>query len=60
MVLRGLAGVKQDLLLLNDEAQHARLIRGPRFETIEALADFWADLRRFRLLRMAEEARELL
>jgi hypothetical protein len=60
MALRGLAGVKQDLLLVLDEAWRARSRRGSRFESLEDLADFWADLRRFRLLKMAEEARGLL
>jgi hypothetical protein len=35
-------------------------MRGTRFETIEALAEFWAGIRRFRLLTLAKEARELL
>lgn len=60
MTLRGLAGVKQDLLLLRDEARRASLNRGGRFETIEALVAFWAGIRRFRLLRMADEARNLI
>jgi hypothetical protein len=60
MALRGLAGVKQDLLLMCDEAWRARPRRGGRFETLEDQADFWADLRRFRLLQLADEARGLL
>ena len=60
MTLRGLAGVKQDILLMRDENRHSSLHRGPRFESIEDVADFWADLRRFRLLKMANEARDLL
>jgi len=60
MTLRGLAGVKQDLLLVCDESKHDFVMRGPRFQRIEDLADFWAGIRRFRLLKMAEEARDLL
>jgi hypothetical protein len=60
MVLRGLAGVKQDLTLLCDESRHAFVMRGTRFETIEALAEFWAGIRRYRLLTLAEEAQALL
>ncbi|MBN1936731.1 MAG: phosphotransferase [Anaerolineae bacterium] len=56
MTLRGLAGVKQDLLLMQDENRPA----GQRFERIEDMADFWAGIRRFRLLKMAKEARSLL
>jgi tRNA A-37 threonylcarbamoyl transferase component Bud32 len=60
MTLRGLAGVKQDLLLVRDENRHSSLHRGSRFESIEDVADFWANVRRFRLLEMADEARDLL
>ena len=60
MTLRGLAGVKQDLLLVCDESKHDFIMRGPRFNHIEELADFWAGIRRFRLLKMADEARGLL
>jgi hypothetical protein len=60
MTLRGLAGVKQDILLVRDESRHAFLQRRNRFGNIEALTDFYAGLRRFRLLKMAHEARGLL
>lgn len=60
MTLRGLTGVKQDVMLMRDEDKRTFLQRGSRFETIQDLADFWADLRRFRLLKMANEARGLL
>jgi hypothetical protein len=60
MTLRGLAGVKQDIILLRDEDKHAFLLRGQRFDKIEDIADFWANIRRFRLLKMANEARGLL
>jgi hypothetical protein len=60
MTLRGLAGVKQDILLVCDETKYAFLRRGSRFASLEDMADFWANLRRFRLLRMADEARGLL
>jgi hypothetical protein len=60
MTLRGLAGVKQDLTLLRNERRHAFVMRGARFQDIADLADFWAGIRRYRLLKMAEEARELL
>jgi hypothetical protein len=60
MALRGLAGVKQDIDLLLDESTHSSLINGPQRNTIEEVADFWAGIRRFRLLQMAEEARQLL
>jgi hypothetical protein len=60
MTLSGLAGVKQDIILLRDEDKHAFLLRGQRFAKIEDIADFWANIRRFRLLKMANEARGLL
>jgi hypothetical protein len=59
MTLRGLAGVKQDITVIRERSKNAWQ-RGQRFETIEDMADFWANLRRFRLLRMANEARGLL
>jgi tRNA A-37 threonylcarbamoyl transferase component Bud32 len=60
MTLRGLAGVKQDILLVIDEGKHAFLLRGRRFEEIKEIVGFWAAIRRFHLLKMAEEARGLL
>ena len=43
-----------------DERTHTFLQRGKRFENIKDVADFYANLRRFRLLKMANEARGLL
>jgi tRNA A-37 threonylcarbamoyl transferase component Bud32 len=60
MTLRGLAGVKQDITWILDERKRPQLRPGSRFGSVEEIADFWADLRRFRLLKMAEEARSLL
>jgi len=60
MTLRGLAGVKQDILLVRDESKHDFLQRGSRFGNIKDIADFWANIRRFRLIKMADEARGLL
>ena len=60
MVLRGLAGVKQDIDLLIDPSNHQRLLENFQSENIDAVADFFAEVRRFRLLDMAAEAQELL
>ena len=59
MVLRGLAGVKQDLQLL-DAGDHEQLKRTHQMSSLEAIARLFADVRRFRLLKMAREARRLL
>lgn len=60
MVLRGLAGVKQDLQLLRDQAGHAELLRTHNLSSIRDIARLYAEVRRFRLLKMAGEARDLL
>ena len=60
MTLRGLAGVKQDINLLLDRSNHAQLKENHRLESVEEVADFFAKIRRFRLLDMAREARSLL
>ena len=60
MVLRGLAGVKQDLELLNDSGKHEWLIRTHRTTSLQEIARLFAGVRRFRLLEMAREARRLL
>lgn len=60
MTLRGLAGVKQDIdLLMNDDAvDEARQLH--QENDLTQIACFFADVRRFRLLKMAREARSLL
>ena len=60
MVLRGLAGVKQDLQLLRDRASHKQLLSTHQLTDIGELARLYANVRRFRLLKMAREARDLL
>lgn len=60
MVLRGLAGVKQDLQQLRDQASHEQLLITHQLTDVGALAQLYADVRRFRLLKMAREARDLL
>ncbi len=60
MVLRGLAGVKQDLKLLRDRVGHKQLLSTHQLTDISELARLYADVRRFRLLKMAREARDLL
>lgn len=60
MVLRGLAGVKQDLLLLRDPASHDQLKLTHQMTSLEDIARLFAEVRRFRLLKMAREARRLL
>ena len=60
MTLRGLAGVKQDIdQLTNDAAaEEARQIH--QENDLTRIAHLFADVRRFRLLKMAREARSLL
>ena len=60
MTLRGLAGVKQDIKLLTDSSNHDQLKQNHHSDSIEDIAQFFADIRRFRLLKMAREARSLL
>lgn len=60
MALRGLAGVKQDLQLLHDQAGYEQLLRTHRMTSLQDIACLYADVRRFRLLKMAREARRLL
>ena len=60
MALRGLAGVKQDINVLMDAAKHQNLKQVHQSQSLEDIAGLFADVRRFRLLKMAREARELL
>ena len=60
MTLRGLAGVKQDIDLLIDPTQHEQLRIVHSRDSLEDIAAFFADVRRFRLISMAREARRLL
>jgi len=60
MALRGLAGVKQDIELMLDSDCHQQLLDNHQKQHIREVADFYAEVRRFRLLDMAAEARELL
>lgn len=60
MVLRGLAGVKQDINFLLDESEHDRLLRTHNSRSLDDIARFFAEIRHFRLLKMAREARGLL
>ena len=60
MTLRGLAGVKQDLGMLLDAGRRDEVLAIHEQDSLEAIASFFADIRRFRLLRMAREARSLL
>ena len=60
MTLRGLAGIKQDIGFLTDNAQHDRLRTLHNTNNLQEIAEFFADIRRFRLLNMAREARRLL
>ena len=59
MTLRGLAGIKQDIGLLIDESNHPGL-RREYGQSIEEVADHFANVRRFRLIHIAGEARQLL
>ncbi|MCE2470559.1 MAG: phosphotransferase [Anaerolineae bacterium] len=60
MTLRGLAGVKQDIDQLTHDAAAVDLPQVHRVSDLEQIARFFADIRRFRLLKMAREARSLL
>lgn len=60
MTLRGLAGVKQDIDLLTNDAAADGLRQLHQENSLERIARFFADVRRFRLLSMAREARSLL
>ncbi len=60
MTLRGLAGVKQDINNLIDEANQEGLMRTHDNNSLEVIAEFFAEVRHFRLLKMAREAKELL
>ena len=60
MALRGLAGVRQDLILLADESRHPNMQRNLGLEKLEDIADLYAKVRRFRLIKMAAEARQLI
>ena len=60
MTLRGLAGVKQDLELLRDRAAHEQLRQTHQLTRLDEIADLYAAVRRFRLFKMAREARDLL
>ena len=60
MVLRGLAGVAQDINLLMNEGKHEGLKQDHGRHHINDVADFFAEVRRFRLLGMAREAQGLL
>jgi len=59
MVLRGLAGVKQDINYVLDESKHNEL-QGNFQTDMDGVADLFAQVRTFRLLRMAEEANNFL
>ena len=60
MTLRGLAGVKQDIGQLADDAAADEVRQTHHEKDLEQIARFFADVRRFRLLKMAREARSLL
>ena len=60
MTLRGLAGVAQDIRALSDEASLRTLHPHMDLDRVGELADLYASVRRFRLLRMAAEADELM
>ncbi len=60
MVLRGLAGVKQDLEMLHDAGGYEQMLRTHGMTGLQDVARLFADVRRFRLLKMAREARALL
>ncbi|MCY3780588.1 MAG: phosphotransferase [Chloroflexi bacterium] len=60
MTLRGLAGVKQDINLLADSSNHDQLRQNNHTDSLEDIARFFAEIRQFRLLKMAREARSLL
>ena len=60
MTLRGLAGVVQDIDLLMNEDNHQWLMQNHQCLDIDETAGFFADVRRFRLLKMAREVQELV
>ncbi len=60
MTLRGLAGVKQDINYLLDTDEHGQLKAVHEIDSLEEIAAMFAEVRRFRLLKMAREARQLL
>ncbi|KAA3660991.1 MAG: hypothetical protein DWQ04_17780 [Chloroflexi bacterium] len=60
MTLRGLAGVKQDILLIQEKSEHELIPQNQNRKSVADIADFWANIRRYRLLKMANEARRLL
>ena len=60
MTLRGLAGVKQDIDQLTDDAAADEIRQTHNQDDLEEIARFFAEVRRFRLLIMAREARSLL
>lgn len=60
MTLRGLAGVKQDIRLVTNKSNVDHLVQVHNMDSAEDVARFFADIRRFRLLKMAREARSLL
>lgn len=60
MTLRGLAGVKQDLTLMIDTKKYPQLRDTQETDNLEDIADFFAQVRLFRLVKMADEAEQLL
>ena len=60
MTLRGLAGVKQDIDQLTNAGAGGELEQLHHAKDLQQVARFFADVRRFRLLKMAREARSLL
>ena len=60
MTLRGLAGVKQDIDALTKDGAETELRQLHQEPDLKRIAGFFADVRRFRLLKMAREARSLL
>ncbi len=60
MTLRGLAGVKQDINALTEDKAETKLRQLHQQPDLERIAEFFAEVRRFRLLKMAREARALL
>lgn len=60
MTLRGLAGVKQDIIQLTNDVGQDELRLIHQAEDLERVALLFANVRRFRLLKMAREARSLL
>ncbi len=60
MTLRGLAGVKQDIDQLTNDAAADEVRQTHNQDDLEEIARLFAEVRRFRLLKMAREARALL